>query len=144
MGAHTEVITQPPTGQAPVNPSTVSKQPDGIHDKTSPIQVTKQISGTQPAKYHFDEVSEFSCLLSQPQHLVTPTHTEQFSRVYYHMGKYTIGPHGPRLGTSTIWEANYRPGVGLQLTFSTGHIMMIQEQYCQVTYVPQGFISNLE
>lgn len=127
-----------PTVSISVGQVKTPQQVQGESIKTIiPLEIVADSFGPKPPTYNGRRLRELGCLLTQPHHLVSPEVTEQFTRVYYHKGNYVVGPNGPRLGISVLWEAHFVEGTGMTLVFNTGHHLMIQAPHCQVTYVPE-------
>lgn len=135
MDTRSTQVSQSPASTSPINVGKSSGNTTSVPNTTKQVKATESSKGPQPPTFNGETITELSCLIEKAQHLVTSEHTEQFTRVYYHNGKYIVGSNGARLGLSTLWTARYTEGRGLYLEFNTGHIMLVQERHCQITYV---------
>jgi hypothetical protein len=141
MDIHKTTVQGSPISKAPIAGSGVRPGSTNVlPDKAIEIKTEKLAKGPTPPTYNGVTLVEMGALIEPTKgafHLITKDGAEQFTRVYYHDGKYIIGANGPRLGLSTLWNVKYEGGVNgfMRLTFSTGHIVEIPARSLQISYI---------
>lgn len=133
-------VTVPGTVKAITNAAQVlTKYPSGTNLSDGAPEVIKPIQGVRAPTLDGKPLKELSLLIKPapcgPAYLITLESTHEFSRVYYHNGKYILKENVGRLGYSSLESVDLNKE-GMILVFSTGHHVAIPRSWYVFTWIP--------
>lgn len=132
--------TVPGTIKAITNAAQVlTKYPGSTDISNGTPEIAKPIQGLRAPTLDGKPLKELSLLIKPapcgPGYLITLDSTNEFSRVYYHNGRYILRENTDRLGYSRLESADLTKD-GLLLVFNTGHHVAIPRSWYVFTWIP--------